>query len=82
MQDPSLELPNPCDVLVKEEGLIEPLRRSSRHSLPKASIEERRKQRLQRFLDSPMMQENDSGWTRQRQRAFIRSRIEAYGGTP
>lgn len=77
-----MESPNPCGVLMKAEGLIKPLRSSRRHSLPKASIEDRRKQRLQRLLDSPMMQENDSGWIRQRQRAFIKARIEAYGGTP
>ena len=53
-----------------------------RHSLPKSNIDEVRRQGLQRLLDSPMMQQNDSKWTRQRQRAMLKSRIEAYGRTP
>lgn len=51
------------------------------HSLPKANVEEQSRRRLQRLLDSPMMQQNDSGWIRQRQRAYIKSRIVALGGT-
>ena len=38
--------------------------------------------RLRRLLSSSMMQNNDSAWTRQRQREFIKSWIEALGGTP
>ncbi|KAG0596341.1 hypothetical protein M758_UG245100 [Ceratodon purpureus] len=53
-----------------------------RHSLPESSIGDRRRQKLQRLLDSPMMQVEGMSWTRQRQREFVKSRIEAYGGTP
>ncbi|KAG0574077.1 hypothetical protein KC19_VG232200 [Ceratodon purpureus] len=52
------------------------------HSLPESSIGDRRRQKLQRLLDSPMMQVEGMSWTRQRQREFVKSRIEAYGGTP
>ena len=81
VQGPSLESPEPWGAARKDNGLIEPSLTSRRHSLPKTSIGERRRQGLQRLLDSPMMQGNIS-WRRQRQRAFIKSRIEAYGGTP
>ncbi|KAG0605626.1 hypothetical protein M758_9G074500 [Ceratodon purpureus] len=53
-----------------------------RHSLPESSIGDRRRQKLQRLLDSPMMQVEGMSWTHQRQREFVKSRIEAYGGTP
>ena len=81
VQEPSLESPEPCFAARKDKGLIKPSLTSRRHSLPKASIGEQRRQGLQRLLDSPMMQ-GDISWRRQRQRAFIISRIEAYGGTP
>ena len=78
VQEPSLE---PCGAARNDKGLIKPSLTSRRHSLPKASIWEKRRQGLQRLLDSPMMQ-GDISWRRQRQRVFIKSRIEAYGGTP
>jgi hypothetical protein len=54
--------------------------KNRRHSLPKTTVDDLHIRRLQRLLDSPMMQQNDSGWTRQRQRSFIKSRIVALGG--
>ena len=53
-----------------------------RHLLPKTAHDASNIQRLQRLLSSSMMQNNDSAWTRQRQRDFIESRIEALEGTP
>jgi hypothetical protein len=82
VQRQPLKSSNPCGLSVDIKGVTKPLSSSRRHSLPKARIEDDRRRRLQRLLDSPMMQENDLGWTRQRQRAFIKSRIVAYGGTP
>ena len=45
-----------------------------------STVDKECRERLQRLLDNPMMQQNDSSWTRQRQRAYIKSRIEALGG--
>jgi hypothetical protein len=53
-----------------------------RHSLPKTAHDAGCIRRLRRLLSSSMMQSDDSAWTRQRQREFIKSRIVALGGTP
>src|ERR1700737_4924072 len=65
VQEPSLESPEPWGAARNDKGLIKPSLTSRRHSLPKASIGEQRRQGLQRLLDSPMMQ-GDITWRRQR----------------
>ena len=54
---------------------------SSPHdSLSKSTVDKECRQRLQRLLDNPMMQQNDSSWTRQCQWVYIKSCIKALGG--
>ena len=69
----------PC-ILPKKAGGNHLSSSSPRHSLSKSTVDEECRQRLQHLFDNPMMQQNDSSWTRQHQRAYIKSCIEALGG--
>jgi hypothetical protein len=46
VQEPSLESPEPWGAARKDKGLIKPSLTTRRHSLPKISVGERRKQGL------------------------------------
>ena len=80
MQEPSATSLQPCILPRKAGGNHLPgLGSSLCHSLSKSTVDEECRQRLQCLLDNPMMQQNDSSWTRQCQWAYIKSRIEALG---
>ena len=79
MQDLSAKLLKPCSLPKKHLPATSSHRR---HSLPKSNIDEQLLRRLQRLLENPIMQQNNSTSTRQRQRLFIEDRIKALGGMP
>ena len=67
VHEPSTTSLQPC-ILPKKAGGNHScsLDSSPRHSQFKSTVDEECRQRLQRLLDNPMMQQNDSSWIYQR----------------